>query len=333
MTKTPFRISFFGGGTDYPKYYRRHGGAVLATAIDKYCYITARYTPDLSPYRFIVVYAQTEKCRTLEEIRHPAVRECLRFAQIDRGVIIHYQGDLPARSGIGSSSSFTVGLNHALLRLRGISSSKRQLAEDSIHIEQERIKETVGSQDQASAAYGGFNHIRFGRTGSITVTPVSLPATRLRELNSHLMLFYTGIVRTASDVAESCVECMDRRETELQTIKGLVDRGLKVLTNGSPITRFGELLHEGWLAKRSLSSRVSNPAIDEMYDQAVRAGAIGGKITGAGGGGFMLLFAPPERHAGIIAELSHLTHVPFGFDRKGSRVISASSNGDEAGPA
>ena len=331
VTKTPFRISFFGGGTDYPGYYRRYGGAVLATTINKYCYITLRHTPPISPHRFIVAYSETEKCDSLEQIQHPAVRECLRFAEIDRGVVIHYQGDLPARSGIGSSSSFTVGLNHALHSLRGESASKRQLAEESIHIEQECIKEIVGSQDQVSAAYGGFNHIVFSQSGSIIVQPASVSPARLRELRSHLMLFHTGIVRTASDVAESCVQCMDSRSAELETIRDLVERGLAMLANHVPIRRFGELLHEGWTAKRSLSPKVSNTAIDEMYEQAISAGAIGGKITGAGGGGFMLLFAAPERQARIVKELHHLVHVPFSFDQTGSQILCVDSNGDGAG--
>ena len=321
ISRTPFRISFFGGGTDYPAWYRKHGGAVLATTIDKYCYLLCRYLPPFFDYRISVVYRQTERCQTIDEITHPAVREVLRYLNMYRGVDIHYAGDLPARSGMGSSSSFTVGLLHALYALKGQMPSKRQLALESVYIEQELLKETVGSQDQVSAAYGGFNHITFLPDGEIAVRPMTLTRERISELNSLLMLFYTGIKRTASNIAESYVEDIESREKQLRIMSDMVDEAISILSSGQDITRFGALLHETWQAKRTLSSRVSNSYVDEIYEQARSAGAIGGKVTGAGGGGFMLLFVPPSRQREVREKLNKLVYVPFKFEFSGSQII------------
>jgi len=321
ISRTPFRISFFGGGTDYPSWYLKHGGSVLATTIDKYCYLTCRYLPPFFEHRIRVVYRKIESCQTLEEISHPAVREVMRYLNIERGVEIHHDGDLPARSGMGSSSSFTVGLLHALHALCGHMPNKHQLAKDGIYIEQECIKEMVGSQDQVSAAYGGLNHISFLPNGEISVRPVTITTDRLNELNSHLMLFYTGIVRTASNIAESYVNDIDSRRRQLRIMKDLVDESISVLSNGDDITSFGMLMREAWESKRSLSDKVSNHQVDEMYDQALSAGALGGKLTGAGGGGFMLLFAPPSTHDKIRVRLNKLIYVPFKFEFSGSQII------------
>jgi len=321
ISRTPFRISFFGGGTDYPSWYRTHGGAVLATTIDKYCYLTCRYLPPFFEHRFRIVYSKIERCHTLDEIIHPAVREVLRFLKTDRGVEVHHDGDLPARSGMGSSSAFTVGLLHALYALKGAMPSKHQLAMESIHLEQEILKETVGSQDQVSAAYGGFNHIAFLTNGEISVRPITVERQRLLDLNAHLLLFYTGIKRTASEVADSYVNNFDDKKRQMRILKDLVDESIAVLTSQQDLRYFGELLHEAWLAKRSLSAKVSNSEIDGLYGDAVSAGALGGKLTGAGGGGFLLLFAPPEKHEAIKEKLNHLLHVPFKFDFAGSQII------------
>ncbi len=321
ISRTPFRISFFGGGTDYPSWYRTHGGAVLATTIDKYCYLTCRYLPPFFEHRFRIVYSKIERCHTLDEIIHPAVREVLRYLKNDRGVEVHHDGDLPARSGMGSSSAFTVGLLHALYALQGRMPSKHQLAMESIHLEQEILKETVGSQDQVSAAYGGFNHITFLSNGEISVRPITIERQRLSDLNAHLMLFYTGIERTASEVADSYVNNFDDKKRQMRILKDLVDESIAVLTSGQDLKYFGELLHEAWLAKRSLSAKVSNTEIDGLYGDAVSAGALGGKLTGAGGGGFLLLFAPPDKHEAIKEKLNHLLHVPFKFDFAGSQII------------
>jgi len=321
ISRTPFRISFFGGGTDYPAWYRKHGGAVLATTIDKYCYLTCRYLPPFFEHRIRVVYSKVENCQTVDEISHPSVREVLRYLKIDRGVEIHHDGDLPARSGMGSSSSFTVGLLHALYALKGQMPGKHRLARESIYIEQEILKETVGSQDQVSAAHGGFNMIEFSPGGEISIRPMTLTQERIEELNSHLMLFYTGIIRTASNIAESYVNNIENKRQQLRIMNDLLEESISILNKGKDITGFGELLHEAWQAKRSLSKKVSNSNVDEIYNTARLAGAVGGKLTGAGGGGFMLLFAPPEKQMKVREKLSNLIYVPFKFEFSGSQIV------------
>jgi len=321
ISRTPYRISFFGGGSDYPQWYRSNGGQVLATSINKYCYITCRYLPPFFEHRIQVVYSKIESHQTVDQIEHPAVREILKHLEIERGVEIHHDGDLPARSGMGSSSSFTVGLLHALYALKGYMPSKSQLAKEGIHIEQERLRETVGSQDQILAAHGGFNHITFSSDEDISVRPITLPTERVSELNNHLMLFYTGLKRTASDIAGSYVPGIEDRDSQLRVIMETVDEGISILNSDQDISRFGELLHQAWNAKSSMSSKVSNPHVDEIYNRARSAGAVGGKLLGAGGGGFMLLFVHPSQQANVREELSRLIHVPFKFESAGSQII------------
>jgi len=321
ISRTPFRISLFGGGTDYPAWYRERGGAVLAASINKYCYLTCRYLPPFFEHRLRVVYSKVELCQEADEIAHPAVREGLRLLGIRRGVEIHHDGDLPARSGMGSSSAFTVGLLHALHALGGHMPSKRQLAQESIHLEQEVMRETVGSQDQVLAAYGGLNHVVFQPSGDFEVRPVTLPAERVKQLSARLLLFYTGIRRTASDVARTYVDDIDSREQSLRRMIEFVNQALSILCDGDDLDALGHLLHEAWEVKRSLSASVSNPQVDALYTRARSAGALGGKLTGAGGGGFLLLFAPPDRQAKLRAELSDLLHVPVDFEHSGSQII------------
>jgi D-glycero-alpha-D-manno-heptose-7-phosphate kinase len=262
-----------------------------------------------------------EQCQHYNEVNHPAVREVLRFLKIDQGLEIHHDGDLPARSGMGSSSSFTVGLLHALYAHLGVMPSKKQLATESIYIEQNMIEEAVGSQDQICAAYGGLNLIKFSTNGEIDVEPVTLHVDRVEELNSHLMLFYTGIKRTASNVAKGYVENLGRKYELLKQIQEMVGQSFEILKSNSDIRGFGELLHKGWLLKKKLSSDVSNHMVDDLYERAKRAGAIGGKITGAGGGGFLLLFVPPEKQKKIRETLSEKIYVPFRFESGGSQII------------
>jgi len=328
ITRTPFRISFFGGGTDYPGWFREHGGAVLATTIDKYCYITCRRLPPFFEHKHRIVYSRIENVKHNDEIQHPAVRTVLNWANVVEGLEIHHDGDLPARSGLGSSSAFTVGLAHALYSLRGQMVSQHVLAKDAIHIEQNLIGENVGSQDQVSAAYGGFNRITFHRDDTFDVAPVILPGPRREELRDHLMLCFTGFSRTADEIAKSKIANLKKRETELKHIREMVDEAIAILADSRvSIDEFGKLLDLGWQRKRSLSDRVSTPEIEQIYDEAKRAGAIGGKILGAGGGGFMLLFAKPERHAAIRERLKNLVHVSFNFDESGSRVVLYQPNG------
>lgn len=321
INRTPFRISFFGGGTDYPSWYLKYGGSVLCSSINKYCYISCRILPPFFEHRLRIVYSKMELCKSLEEIQHPAVRETLRFLKFDKGLEIHHDGDLPARSGMGSSSSFTVGLLHALYAIQGIMPSKKQLALESSYIEQDMIKETVGSQDQVCAAYGGLNQIIFSKNGEIDVRCLTLSSSRIEELNSHLMLFYTGIKRTASDVAKSYVDDFDNKHKVLIRIHEMVDEGIAILQGNSSINEFGKLLHEAWMFKRSLSQKVSNSELDEFYQRAQSKGAIGGKITGAGGGGFLLLLVPPQAQERVREALCELIHVPFRLEFNGSQII------------
>jgi D-glycero-alpha-D-manno-heptose-7-phosphate kinase len=328
ITRTPFRVSFFGGGTDYPAWYRESGGAVLATTIDKYCYISCRYLPPFFEHKHRIVYSQIESIRTIDEIRHPAVRAVFRWANVEKGLEVHHDGDLPARSGLGSSSSFTVGLLHALRALVGVYCSKDELAQTAIHIEQDLIGENVGCQDQISAAYGGFNRIDFLHSGDYTVSAVVMDRQRKSDLQDHLMLFFTGLSRFASDIARDQIDNMANRRTELRAIHQMVDHALKILNNRTTsLDEFGLLLNEAWRCKRSLSDRISNPQIDDVYQTALGAGALGGKLLGAGGGGFLLIFARPERQPAVRAALSRLIEVPFRFENFGSSVVLYQPNG------
>ena len=328
VSRTPYRISFFGGGTDYPAWYGKHSGAVLATTIDKYCYLTCRYLPPFFDHKIRVVYSKIENCQSIDQIGHPAIREVLRFMEFDRGVEIHHDGDLPARSGMGSSSSFTVGLLHALYALKGCMPGKHRLALEGIHVEQNLLKETVGSQDQVSVAYGGFNHIQFFSNGEISVTPLTIPPERLNDLNSNLMLLYTGIKRTASTIADTYVSRIDDTKRQLRLMKDLVVESMSILNSNHSLTAFGELLDEAWRAKKDLSSDITNSDVDELYQEAKAGGAVGGKLIGAGGGGFMLLFVPPAQQKQVRERLNRLLFVPFKFEFSGSQIIFFDSEQD-----
>lgn len=328
ITRTPFRISFFGGGTDYPIWFREHGGAVLAATIDRYCYITCRRLFQFFEHKHRIVYSKIENVKHTDEIEHPAVRAVLNWTKVADGMEIHHDGDLPAHSGLGSSSSFTVGLLHAVRSLSGQMYDKVDLACDAIHVEQKIIGENVGSQDQVSAAFGGFNCIEFHRDDSFDVNPVIIPQHRREELRDHLMLCYTGRSRYSSEVAKSMIANLKSREKELKLMRAMVDEALSILKNtNESIDSFGKLLDANWQYKRSLSDRVSTPEIDSIYETAKDAGAIGGKILGAGGGGFFLIFAKPERHFAIRDRLNKLIHVPFDFEYSGSRVVLYRPNG------
>jgi D-glycero-alpha-D-manno-heptose-7-phosphate kinase len=321
ISRTPLRISFFGGGTDYPSWYSKHGGAVLAATIDKYCYLTSRYLPPFFEHRIRVVYSKIENCQSIDEIEHPAVRETLRHLDLDSGIAIQHDGDLPARSGMGTSSAFAVGLLNALYALKGEMRSRQQLATEGIYVEQQLLKETVGCQDQMSTAFGGLNQITFHQDGEIMVRPLTLGAERIGELDSHLMLFYSGVQRTASDVAYSYVQDLESRGKQLHSMMAMVDESISILNTQRDIKEFGKLLHEGWQMKRSLSPIVSNSHVDEIYEAARSNGAIGGKLLGAGGGGFMLLFVPPPDQQKVRETLNKLVHVPFKFESAGSQII------------
>lgn len=320
IARVPFRVSFFGGGTDYPSWYRRFGGAVLSTTINKYCYLSVRKLPPFFDHSIRLAYSQVEHCSELDQIRHPAFREILRFHGIHRGVEAHYDSDLPARSGMGSSSAFAVALLHALYAYRGKMVSHKDLALQAIHIERDVLKESVGSQDQAAVAHGGFNHIRFETDDSLVVTPMILGRDILQELNGHLMLYFTGTIRFASEIAKTYCTDLGEKERNMRMLGDLVPVAIRALQQ-QELLEFGRLLHEGWRLKRSIASAISTDAIDEIYTAAIDAGALGGKILGAGGGGFMLLFVPPERQPAVRERLKSLLLVPFEFESAGSQII------------
>lgn len=321
ISRTPFRISLFGGGSDYPSWYRQHGGAVLGMAIDKYCHISVRRLPPFFEHKHRLVYSRVELVKEFAEIQHPAARAILQDMRIDGGIEIHHDGDLPARSGLGSSSSFTVGLLNALYALKGRHISKLELAREAIRIEQDVIRENVGSQDQIWAAYGGLNRIDFGTDDTFTVTPVVLPLQRRLELQGSIMMFFTGLSRIASEVAGAKIASLDKKKRHVKTMTSMVDEALSVLNNPSrPLTEIGELLHEAWMLKRDLTEKVSNPMIDEIYESGRAAGAIGGKLLGAGGGGFMVFFVPSDKRSAVRERLSKLINVSFAIDNGGSRI-------------
>jgi D-glycero-alpha-D-manno-heptose-7-phosphate kinase len=322
ISRTPFRISFFGGGTDYPAFYEEHGGAVLSTSINKYCYINLRYLPPFFDYKYRIRYTSREETQSVSEIKHPSVRECLNFLNWDRGVEMVHNADLPAMSGLGSSSAFTVGLLNALNALKGKMITKRQLALDAIHVEQDRIKENVGSQDQTITAFGGFNKIEFGGPEKITVHPITIDQDKLVFLQSHLMLIFTGFPRNASEIAGEQIRKTPQKGKELRAMMDMVDEAINTL-NGSQdkLMDFGKLLHETWKIKRSLTPRISNTSIDEIYEAGIGAGAVGGKLLGAGGGGFIMFFVKPELQQNVKEKLRQLLYVPFQFHNLGSQII------------
>ncbi|MDR1490886.1 MAG: kinase [Desulfovibrio sp.] len=321
ISRTPFRVSFFGGGTDYPAWVEKHGGAVLSTSIDKYCYVSCRHLPPFFEHNYRITYSCLEHVKTVDEIQHPAIREVLKVYQDGKGLEIHCDADLPARSGLGSSSSFVVGLLHSLEGLRGRRVTPKWLAGESIRYEQQVLGETVGYQDQIAAAYGGLNILHFKKDGNFTVEPLILSAERKKEFGSHLMLFFTGFSRIASEVAKSKVANFSAREQQLHAMRAMVDEAVELLVSGRALTAFGELLHQAWQHKRSLSDGVSTAAIDEIYETARANGAIGGKLLGAGGGGFLLLFVQPGKQDAVRSALNHLIHVPFRFESGGSQVV------------
>jgi D-glycero-alpha-D-manno-heptose-7-phosphate kinase len=322
ITSTPLRISFFGGGTDYPVWYREYGGSVLSTTIDKCCYITCRRLPPFFEYHSRVSYSRIENVSDNNAIQHPSVRACLQFVDIHDGVEIHHVADLPARSGLGTSSAFTVGLLLGLYALKNQMRDKHSLASEAIYVEQELLREAVGAQDQVSAAYGGFNRINFDQDGSIEVTKVITSQERLAELQQHLVLYFTGFSRFASEIAQEQLRMTPHKKQELHTMLQFVDEAEAIIANPArPLHEFGRLLHQSWQIKRTLTNRISNTSIDEIYEAGLSAGALGGKLLGAGGGGFMLFFVPPERREALRMRLKKLLCIPIAFSNRGSHVV------------
>ena len=322
ICRTPTRISFFGGGTDYPAWYQEHGGMVISTTINKYNYITVRFLPKFFDYKYRIRYYRTEETQTLDEILHPSVRECARHLGIKDGFEVVHNADLPAGTGLGSSSTFTVGMLHALYALKNYMPTKRELAIEALHVEQQLIGEAVGSQDQVAAAFGGFNRIKFGGDHIFDLDPIIIPRVREITLQDNLLLCFTGFSRLAPEIARHQIKETPQMIRELDEMQHLTDEAMRILTNSDlSLDVFGDLLGRQWDIKRNLTAHISNPEIDEIYRLGIQNGAIGGKLLGAGGGGFMLFYAPKDCHEGIKQALSNKLFVPFRFEDTGSKIV------------
>lgn len=322
ITRTPFRISFFGGGTDYPEWYKKNGGSVISTTINKYSYINLRWLPQVFEYKHRIRYYQQEEVNSLDEIRHPTVRESAKLLNIKNGIEVVHNADLPARSGLGSSSSFTVGLLHALHTLKNNMPTKRELAMQAINVEQNLINEVVGSQDQVAAAFGGFNYIKFDDINGFNVEPIVINDKKINQLQKNLLLCFTGFSRTASEIAKEQINQIYDKKNELNTIKNITKEALEILLNNKySINEFGKLLNDQWEIKKKLSNKITNRHINDIYNTAINNGALGGKLLGAGGGGFILFYAEQKNHNKIINGLKTKLFVPFRFDTGGSRVV------------
>jgi D-glycero-alpha-D-manno-heptose-7-phosphate kinase len=326
ISKTPYRISFFGGGSDYPAWYIKNGGKVLSTTINKYVYISCRHLPPFFNHKYRIVWSKLETVKKISQINHKAIREILNYYKIKNGLEIHYDGDLPARSGMGSSSVFVVGLLNILTNLLEKKLSKKKLAKKSIFFEQNILKEHVGSQDQIAVTYGGFNKILFKKKGDFEVNPIILPKTIIKNLNSNLLLVYTGISRTAHDIAKGYINKLEKsKSSHILNILNFVNEGERLLKAGS-IDDFGKLLDESWKEKKALSSHISNSSIDSIYSLATKHGALGGKLLGAGGGGFFLFYVPKEKQNIFKKYLSKTIIIPFNFTNEGSEIMFNKNN-------
>lgn len=320
ITQTPFRMSFFGGGTDFSGFYNEHGGAVISTTFDKYCYVTVRHLPRFFDYKTHLTYSKEEKVYSVDEIQHPAIRNAMKWLEMDE-IRMMYESDLPARSGLGTSSSFAVGMIEAFYALKGKYADKRQLADDAIYLERVLCNEAGGIQDQIATSFGGFNRINFSQDG-YTVNPIIISPQRKEELNNHLMLFFTGFSRFSSDIQKGTEKSMKEKTNELLEMYTLVDEAEKVLVDESiSLDEFGKLLDYTWKLKRGISSGISTGSIDEQYDRAIHAGALGGKLLGAGGGGFLLFYVPIEKQQDVKNALKGHLFVPFKFENEGTKVI------------
>lgn len=319
ITQTPFRMSFFGGGTDMPEFFNEYGGAVLSTTFDKYCYITVRHLPRFFEYTSEFVYSQIERVKSVNGIEHPLIRNTMKYMDMHE-LRLNYEGDLPARTGLGTSSSFAVGMLNAFYAMKGKYADKKKLADEAIHIERELCKESGGWQDQIAASFGGFNRIDF-KNDTYTVTPVIMPAERKSELNSNLLMFFTGFTRNSSEIQKKNLS-EGRKIGRLKSMLTLVDEAEKVLEDkNSDLDDFGRLLNETWKLKRETGGAVTTSYIDELYAAGMEAGAIGGKLLGAGGGGFLVFYARKENHKKILTTFKDLLRIPFAFEEGGTRIV------------
>ncbi len=322
ISRTPYRVSFFGGGTDYHTWYEKHGGKVLSTTIRHYSYVYARFLPPFFRYKYRFTWNDiVETLNEKSETSHGIIRSALDFLKIDSGIEISHQEDIPSKSGIGSSSTFSVGLLNSLYSLTNTPSTKKNLACEAVHLEREMLKDSIGVQDQIAASYGGLNKIEINTDGTFAVTPLNLKKERSKELESHMMLFFTGISRKSTVVAAKKIDILPEKEAVLKKMSDLVDESIELLSSTEDICYFGELLHKTWSLKQSISSHISNKTVDSIYARARNAGALGGKLLGAGGGGFVIFFAKPEHHQKVKEALSDFLWVPFEFEKNGSQII------------
>lgn len=319
ITQTPFRMSFFGGGTDFPEFYRQHGGAVISTTFDKYCYVNVRHLPRFFDYSTELSYSKTERVTSIDDIKHPAIREAMKYLDMHE-LRLTYEADLPARSGLGTSSSFAVGMLNAFYALKGKYADKKRLADDAIYLERTLCNEAGGVQDQIAASFGGLNRINFSAEG-YTVNPVIISPERKEQLNRNLMLFFTGFSRFSSDIQVSTMQAIDDKRKQLMEMLDLVDEAERILTTKSDLNEFGRLLDHTWKLKRGITSQISTDSIDGLYRKAMQAGAIGGKLLGAGGGGFLLFYVEEDKREILKKAMNHLLYVPFEFENAGTRVI------------
>lgn len=319
ITKTPFRMSFFGGGTDMESYFRKHGGAVLSTTFDKYCYVNVRHLPRFFDYSTELSYSKTERVTNVEDIQHPAIRNAMKYLDMHE-IRLTYEADLPARSGLGTSSSFAVGMLHAFYALKGKYVGKKQLADDAINLERNLCNEAGGWQDQIAASFGGFNRINFDAYG-YEVMPVVISPERKKQLNNNLMMFFTGFTRFSSDVQKVNEKTTDRN-VQLKEMYALVDEAEKVLTDKNrSLDEFGLMLDHTWKLKRQTGVAVSTDSIDALYAKGIEAGALGGKLLGAGGGGFLVFYVQPEKQSSVRWAMRDLMYIPFEFENGGTRII------------
>lgn len=320
ITKTPFRMSFFGGGTDMPEFFNEYGGAVISTTFDKYCYVNVRHLPPFMPYLSELVYSKFERVNNIDDIVHPLIRECMRLHDIHE-IRLTYEGDLPARTGLGTSSTFAVGMLNAFCALKGKMMSKHQLAQEAIRVEREILQEHGGWQDQVAAAYGGLNRIDFSE-GQFKVTPIIIHPERKKDLDDNLMLFYTGVQRFSSEIqADTFAKPVDKTK-QLFDMLALVDEAQNILIDkNAKLNEFGKLLDYTWKLKRGTGNKISNNSIDDLYNKGIKAGALGGKLLGAGGGGFLLFYVEKDKQENVLKALDELMHVPFQFESEGSTVI------------
>ena len=320
ITQTPFRMSFFGGGTDMENFFKEHGGAVLSTTFDKYCYVNVRHLPRFFDYSTELSYSKTERVTYIEDIQHPAIRNAMKMLDMHE-ICLTYEADLPARSGLGTSSSFAVGMLNAFYALKGKYADKKKLADEAIYLERNLCQEAGGWQDQIAASFGGFNRINFNADG-YEVLPVIISSERKKQLNQNLMMFFTGFTRFSFDVQKANAEGKVDKTAQLKEMLSLVDDAEKVLTDKEKdLDDFGRMLDHTWKLKRQIGSAVSTNNIDELYAKGIAAGALGGKLLGAGGGGFLVFYVQPERQDAVRWAMRDLLYIPFKFEDGGTRVI------------